>query len=241
MATPPEITLARIYYGCRLGRRELDSLFTVASQGFQSSSIRLSHQRHNRTFTATTLTDLIAAVQAAPLPGNPDVWTNLTFTAADSGGRCGVTMRITDQEVDVTTTGTEPTWVYGLDVQIRIFLMNTAVGGRLSPKPESNRYADIFLLFASLFTLFVVRGTFGPYSLLWVGFLAGTAVVMVLRLTRDGVKSRASRARLVPVRDLPTGSMWQRLAPIEQITAVGVVVAAVAAVGTLASAASDLF
>jgi hypothetical protein len=254
MSTPPAINLSTDLYHCRLGRRELDALFTVAGQGFQPNEIKISHERHNRTFTEATLTDLEATVRAAPVPGDPDTWNNLTFTATDPAGRRTVTMSLSPKKVTTTVTGTDATLVYGTDAQIRLFLVHDTIGGQTSPKrmPSPSLTGTIIVGMLLICVLavawakaakggdagesmkdlidasgpFIVTG----YALLALGAFLHTAAVL-----------RSSRGVLAPTRFLPTGGVWRRLSTMEKLTGVGVFVAALAAAGTLISAATDLF
>ncbi|MFD0432027.1 hypothetical protein ACFQ60_47020 [Streptomyces zhihengii] len=129
MTTPPGINLSTKMRYCRLGRRQLDALFTVASQGFQPSEVAVSHTRHNHTYTAGTLGALIAVVTAAPLPSPVDAWDNLRFTATDPSGRRSIEMDLSAKEVSTAVRGSDATLVYGAETQIRLFLQDKSVGG----------------------------------------------------------------------------------------------------------------
>ncbi|WP_159002227.1 hypothetical protein [Streptomyces sp. NRRL B-3229] len=254
MTTPPNISLSTILHRCRLGRRELDALFTVAGQGYQPNEIVFRHFRHSRTFSAPTLADLIADVQAAPLPGDPNHWDNLSFTATDPAGRRTVTMSLSPKKVVTTVSGNDATLVYGTDAQIRLFLVDDAIGGRTSPKaPPSGPLnwvlvAGIALIFILALALsFEVDGgpagdsvnkaleASGPFIVIGYGLLGFLAAV------HGAANVWVSRGVLAPTRSLPTGGVWSRLAMPERIAVVGLLVAVAGSVGTLISAGTDLF
>ncbi|MFC9268973.1 hypothetical protein ACFTXJ_14520 [Streptomyces zhihengii] len=255
MTTPPVINLSTKVWDCRLGRQQLDALFTVASQGFQPAEVEVSHTRHNHTYTAGTLGDLIAAVTAAPLPSPIDKWDNLRFTATDPTGRRSVEMALARKEVSVEVKGSDATMVYGTETQIRLFLQDEAVGGHPAgttlPLPRLWVWMGALCVLVMLYLTVSLTVMYGGGE---VGamvesalFLSLGPLVVVLLLALFSmvlhmfIYARSTRALLVPTRDLPTGSAWSRLGAIEKITAVGVGVAAVAAIGTLLSAGADVF
>ncbi|MFF2719777.1 hypothetical protein [Streptomyces sp. NPDC058011] len=253
MSTPPAINLSTHLYRCRLGRRELDALFTVAGQGFQPGEIEFSHERHSRTFTEPTLAGLLATVRAAPLPGDPDAWDNLTFTATDPAGRRTVTISLSAKKVTTSVTGSDATLVYGTDTQIRLFLQDDAIGGRTSPKARTPRPLNwtvavgvlIICVLAMAFSVVADGGRSGA-SVKNVLDACGPFIIVGYILLGLGTSlytaalAWVSRGVLEPTRALPTGGLWNRLGAMEKIAAVGVLVAALAAVGTLISAGTDL-
>lgn len=244
--TNPPVTLPLTSYGCRLGRRELDSLFTTASQGFVSTEIEVSHERHSRVFSAPSLAELIAAVQAAPLPGNPEEWDNIKFTATDPSGGRTVTMHLTPQMVSATVTGTDANLVYGTHTQIRIFLEDKTIGGRDSPVSEPRRQLRKSLTGLAVFGFMTVYGVFwytpepgaAPPPLTFLGLIM-TAIFGFA--VKEWLQDRTSRGCLEPTRNLLVGSLWSRLPMMERLTAIAAMIAAVAAIGTLVSAGSDFF
>ncbi|MFE3676111.1 hypothetical protein [Streptomyces griseus] len=251
--TTPTLNLSHRLYRCRLGAQELAALFTVASQGFQPGEIEFSHERHSRTFTARTLADLISDVQAAPLPGNPDQYDNLTFTATDPAGRRTVVMKLTPQAVATRITGIDATLVYGTDSQLRIFLTDEAIGGQKSRTARAKGFFErqIATNMGLLLVSAVVVGTAvkdvdnseqvldsirtPATAMMWV-FLA----VNICLFGHDAVVARVTRGVLAPTRTLPSGNFWDRLNSGERIAYAGVLVAILAATGTLISAGADV-
>ncbi|MDH6711312.1 hypothetical protein P3T27_008070 [Kitasatospora sp. MAA19] len=246
MSTPPPTTLPGEYYRSRLGRRELDGLFATASEGFQPPEIVVSHERHHRTFSAPTLNDLVAMVQAAPLPGDPDEWDNLTYEATDPAGKRSITIRLTAERVDTHVTGSDTTLVYGSDSKIRIYLEHKRIGAIDSPMSPARKQMRKSLVGVATFGVLLWYGYFwytpapgaAPPPLTILGLL--TTVFFVLAL-KEWLQDRSARGCLEPTRQLPTGSLWSRLPTMEKLTAIAALVAAVAAVGTLISAGTDLF
>ncbi|MEU6299244.1 hypothetical protein [Streptomyces erythrochromogenes] len=246
--TTPVLNLVSLLHGCRLGSQQLDALFSVAGQGFQPGEIEFSHERNSRTFTAPTLADLIAAVRAAPLPGDPDHYDNLKFTATDPAGRRTVTMELTPKAVATRVTGTDATLVYGADSQIRIFLTDRSIGGAAGRTELSTGRSWLVVLATGVLTplmaallfinpghVFFDKGSDGLRML-----VVGAFLPLVLEMWWWLAKSWTDRGVLTPTRILSTGSRWARLSTGERIAASGVLVALLAAIGTLISAGADI-
>lgn len=258
------ITLTPKYYRCRLGRRQIDNLFETASAGLNPGSVEVSTERDNRTFTAATLDDLVHAVREAPLPSDPDQWANLAFTAKDAADKCAVTMHLAPDHVDVSVSGSDPTWVYGADAQIRLFLENEAVGGSSKPRSEAHRKMRSASAGGFLWTFVLV------YAVVWfpgstagappgakgealdmyvnkplapasLSILAVIALYFAIRAIQHWARDRVLKGRLEVTSELPGGGWWRTLSTTEQLTAAGVLVAMLAALGTLISAGADVF
>ncbi|WP_097977895.1 hypothetical protein [Streptomyces sp. gb14] len=251
--TTPMLNLNSRLFRCRLGAQELAALFTVASQGFQPGEIEFSHERHNRTFTARTLADLISAVQAAPLPGDPDRYDNLAFTATDPAGRRTVAMRLTPQAVATRITGTDATLVYGTDSQIRLFLTDEAIGGQASSNARAKGFFERqvasnmgLLLLSTLVVGTAIKNADDSQQVLDAARTPATAMmwifvaVNICLFGHDAVVARVTRGVLAPTRTLPSGNFWERLNSGERIAYAGVLVAILAATGTLISAGADV-
>ncbi|MFF2402693.1 hypothetical protein [Streptomyces goshikiensis] len=255
------ITLKHVYYRCRLGRRQLDALFVTASAGFGGSGIEYSTERNSRTFRAPTLGELVDAVRSAPLPGDPDKWDNLAFVAKEPSGKCAVTLLLDQERVEVSATGSDPTWVYGADAQIRIFLEDEAVGGGSARRSEARRRtlnAALGVLLWGFLLVYAVAwfpgstagappGATGPE---WVNkplpmgslaILAAFPLYFAVKAVRFWARDRAEAARLAVTGEVPDGRWWKTLTTTERLTAVGVLVAILAALGTLVSAGADVF
>ncbi|QKZ18808.1 hypothetical protein [Streptomyces chartreusis] len=258
---PPAITLKHTYYRCRLGRRQLDGLFATASAGFSTDAVEISTERHNRIFRAPALDHLVAAVRSAPLPGDPDQWSNLTFTAQEASGKCAVSVQLMPEHVEVTVTGLDPTWVYGADAQIRLFLEDEAVGGSSKSRSEAHRKMRSAMGGAFLWTFMIVYAVVwypgsrvgappGATGAEWVNkplplgsllVLAMVALYFAVRTVQHWARDRAGRGRLAVTGELPAGTWWKRLSTAEQLSAVGLLVTALATLGTLVSAGADVF
>ncbi|MEU0190129.1 hypothetical protein ABZ250_09770 [Streptomyces afghaniensis] len=259
---PPAITLKHAYHRCRLGRRQLDGLFAIASSGFSADAVEFSTERHNRTFCAATLDHLVTAVSSAPLPGDPNHWDNLTFTAKEVSGKCAVRVELAPEVVEVAVTGTEPTWVYGADAQIRLFLEDEAIGGTTSSRSEERRKMRSEASMAFFLTGLVVYavvwfpgsrmssappGATGPewenkpVPLPGLIFLAALALYAAGNAVRHWARDRAGRGYLAVTGELPSGSWWKTLSTAEQLSAVSVLIAVLAALGTIVSAGADVF
>jgi hypothetical protein len=196
----------------------------------------------------------VSTVRAAPVPGDPDTWDNLTFKATDPAGRRTVTMELSPKEVKTTVTGTDATLVYGTDAQIRLFLVDDTIGGRTSPKFPATMLmvwtviVGVFIIMSLAVALAeVAKG--GETGESMKNFLAGAGPFIVTGYALLGLSAVlhamalvwVNRGALAPTRVLPTGGIWSRLSTMEKITGVGVLVAAVGVGGTLISAGTDLF
>ncbi|MET7906174.1 hypothetical protein ABZS86_33830 [Streptomyces sp. NPDC005355] len=200
-------------------------------------------------------------MRSAPLPADPDQWSNLTFTAKEASGKCAVTAQLTPERAEVIVTGSDPTWVYGADAQIRIFLEDDAVGGSSKPRSEANRKMRSAVGGVVLWTFMIV------YAVVWypgshagappgatgsewankplspgsLSVLAVIALYFAVRAVQQWARDRAGKGRLAVTGELPAGSWWKTLSTSEQLSAVGLLVAVLATLGTLVSAGADVF
>src|SRR5262245_10912187 len=120
LMTPPQQTTQRlVFYKCRLGRRELDRLFAVASEGTPVDSVNVSTQRANTRFRQPSIGELVDAVEQANVPGDRDVWSNLALEAGDIEGARYIRISIDLQRAEVEVSGEDATWVYGQAARLR--------------------------------------------------------------------------------------------------------------------------
>ncbi|MFB7586229.1 hypothetical protein [Streptomyces sp. NPDC056169] len=64
MPAPTQHDEARaVYHRCRLGKSELNRLFSLAPEGISSAAVTISTQRNSTRYTANTLTDLVDHVR----------------------------------------------------------------------------------------------------------------------------------------------------------------------------------
>lgn len=70
---------------------------------------------------------------------------------------------------------------------------------------------------------------------------AAAALYFVVKALRFWARDRAGAAKLAVTGEVPDGRWWRTLTTAEQLTAVGVLVAVLAALGTLVSAGADVF
>lgn len=71
--------------------------------------------------------------------------------------------------------------------------------------------------------------------------LAMIALYYAVRAVQHWAHDRAGRGRLSVTGELPAGTWWKALSTAEQLSAVGLLVAALATLGTLVSAGADVF
>ncbi|MEV5311510.1 hypothetical protein [Streptomyces sp. NPDC052610] len=245
--------LRKVYYQCRLGRDDLDRLFSIACDGISPGQVEIFTIAGNTRYWEADLVALVAAVQDnAPEVGQD--WENISLKAETHSGERTVTITLDKERAELNVAGSDSTWVYGQAARLEAFL--TARGAATSSPKYEMKVSFAFLAFFCLFGYFwltrggdvdsveecvekarAARGN-QPYVNAAVGAMLTIGVLgVLLKVFRD----RASRARLLVVGSVPAGSWWTRLTVSEKIAAIGIPVAVLAAIGTLASAASDVF
>ncbi len=165
MSVPTQQTEVRaVYLGCRLGKSELNRLFSLAPEGIPIAAISVSTQRDGTRYSAVTLDDLVDHVRNSNASGNLDKWDNLALEAAGSSGDRKVSINIDTIRVETQVSGADATWVHGQAARIQLFLKGA--GGRdereLSGAREMRRTGKILLLsmpaFVVLFLALFITG-----------------------------------------------------------------------------------
>jgi hypothetical protein len=263
MSTPSShVNLSGKYYGCRLGRTQLDRIVDIASDGLPPDALKFSTRRGTYHFEADTLTDLVAAVQASPDSGATDQWTNLAIETADPQAPQRVAVLIDTDRTEVQLISSNSTWAHGQQARLERFLKEQAGAHdeRRSPTEKKLRgalWGAMLWLGILLYAIFeapdyqeevtiaggkkVLTEPTGQVPTLSLVFLLFLFLWCVAGAFRQFVRLRASRPALVVTADLPTGNTWQRLSMAEKLAALGLAVAVLAMTGTLASAAADVF
>ncbi|MFJ7335206.1 hypothetical protein ACIQU3_15795 [Streptomyces sp. NPDC101110] len=239
-----------VFHGCRLGRSELDRLFSLAPEGIPSAYTAVSTQRDNTRYTADDMSALIDALNEANAPGDLHTWDNLMQVAGDAEGDRKVSLDIAQGRVVVQISGRDATWAYGQGARIQLLL--EAAGGK-EPGPglvkmiDDMKWSTLWLL-ASL-GVCLVSGSYvaDPDSLFrteqWrasAGVLAGLVVWGVFALIAASIVSRANRPLLLPTTEVPRGSWWNRASSTDRIALGGLVVAALSLIVAAVALGNEL-
>ncbi|WP_336116515.1 hypothetical protein [Streptomyces sp. PTD9-10] len=244
--------LHKIFYQCRLGKDDLERMFTMACDGIHLPDVKISTVAGNTRFWKTTLQDLVAAVHSGA-PEISETWTNLALEAGTPSQERGVKITIDKERTEVNVSGSDTTWAFGQIARIEKFLVSRGAVFS-SPRYENTiMYISLFF-FLGLGTFLLVHGVDGES--------AADCIERVKNSSRDAaignslivftyafgmlfpfyqiVKRKALRARLDVSANLRTGSWWSRLSPAEKIAAIGIPIAALATLAALVTAANDL-
>ncbi|MFJ7341912.1 hypothetical protein ACIQU3_16665 [Streptomyces sp. NPDC101110] len=252
------------YYGCRFGQAQLRNLAAMVGEDMAPGSVSFRTNFGTYHFQADTLAALVAEVEASPDVGTNKPWDNLTITAQGPapGSECSITIDPDRTAVEVKTD-THNTWARGLEARIGELLTDQAAGRHDQTRsPAAKRLRSslagvglwAFVLWYSV-TVYptaqeeVVLAN-GKHALTQAGGQLPTSSLVVLgalllwcigNAVRHFVGVRATRPTLVVASDLPSGPAWQRLSFADKVATVAAVLTGLAMVGTVVSAAADVF
>ncbi|WP_329528567.1 hypothetical protein [Streptomyces sp. NBC_01462] len=243
----------RIYIRCRLGKSELNRLFSLASEGTTAASIAVSTQRDSSRYSAGTLTDLVDHVQSSTASGNLDLWDNLTFEASDNTGGRKVSIKLDTERAEVQVAGLDATWVHGQAARVELFLKGT--GGEPMKNAEANQGSGPpFLGFLGGVLVSVLLGFFlaEPRAVKNNGspdnplakvpsVLTSPAMLAILVGIGFWIVAQANRAVLRPMEEIPHGSWWSRAANADRIALCGLIVGVLSLLVTFATLGKDHF
>ncbi|MFJ6578397.1 hypothetical protein ACIQMY_20800 [Streptomyces sp. NPDC091368] len=224
MATPTQQTeLRSVYVTCRLGKSELNRLFSLAPEGIPAASVEISSQRDSTRYRAGTLTDLVNHVGSSNASGNLNVWDNLQLDAADASGDRKVTLKIDTERTEVQVSGTDATWVHGQAARVQLFLRGT--GGRFRQKPRTAWLIKLLQFLIAMLTPLALLSLYAWSRVYVPGVsertrLVGLAICLALYgflLIGQWFARRANRAVLQPTADIPQGSWWSRATATDRI------------------------
>ncbi|MGW0032091.1 hypothetical protein ACWDXD_19975 [Streptomyces sp. NPDC003314] len=237
MSVPTQQTEVRaVYVTCRLGKSELNRLFSLAPEGIPAAAVSISTQRDNTRYSAGALDDLVDHVRNSNASGNLDKWDNLALDAADGNGDRRVSINIDTERVETQVAGTDATWVHGQAARIQLLLKGA--GGRenqeFSVAREGRILGKIFLhslLITAVLLLTVL--IFGPKPQPQLPNPEPTSFApLVVLLFLFGVYGiafkiirRANRALLLPTAEVPHGSWWSRASSTDKIALSALIVA----------------
>ncbi|MEV7156961.1 hypothetical protein AB0N77_20410 [Streptomyces misionensis] len=234
IVNPGPLTLRK----CRLGRSELDRLFSVAAEGIPGTSIHLSTQRDGIEFSCPTLSELATAVEQATGSSGQD-WSNLGFEGQDADRRIRIDIDL--ERVELHVSGQDATWVHGRRAVLEQILRKS--GGHEPGKARSSWSGNLLGGGVLMAVLVVMAHTVGPlidpaeYKNLdpHAGVVLGRGSMAMILVGGLGtwITRRAQRPLLLVTGEVPAGSWWSRLSPNEKFAAVAAgagVISAIAAV-----------
>jgi hypothetical protein len=254
MSTATQQTEVRtVFLRCRLGKSELNRLFSLAPEGIPAASVVVSTQRDNTRYADATLTNLVDHVRNSNAAGNLDVWTNLTLEAADGAGDRRITVVIDTERTEVQVSGRDATWVHGQAARIELFLDGT--GGETKSESPSGKFRarSLPLNIASLLLGIAIAAGISavapgviefasPKNTLKVllGATIGTVPFFLAILALLAVLNRIDRAVLMPTMDIPHGSWWGRASNADKIALGSLVIATLSFFVALFTLGKDL-
>lgn len=259
MSALQQTELHRIYYGCRLGSREIDQLFSIACQGISEYGISVSTLIGETRFTSSSLASLVASVNEAHIPDSQKLWDSTSLDALDES--TGRTLKITldSDRVEFSVSGADPTWAHGQTARLEEYLLGCngdKEGGR--GYGISNLVVSLLLVGMAGWLVHSIhaeanqslreriiecREAYDPNS--WSGKYAvpGYVALIVWIVTQNiymWTTARINRGLILVDGVIPTGSWWSRLSTNEKCVVIGVPIAFIGAVGAVFSAAADL-
>ncbi|MEV5264593.1 hypothetical protein [Streptomyces werraensis] len=226
----------------KVGRSQLDRVITIATEGFKPEQISFKTTRSGTTFKRRTLEELISAIATSPLPGDPEIWSDLSIDAFDHQRNRSVSVDFRDYELSVWISGTDATWVHGQNARIRALLepvANEQEEG--SPLVGCSGAACGALVWVVAFLLTQKATEAIP---VWGSILvATTAGLLALRivLTYGGDKEEAEKRLLNVVGEVSDRGWWESRSMQDKIALAGAAIAAIAAIAALMSAYADVW
>ncbi|MFJ7056146.1 hypothetical protein ACIQVA_00040 [Streptomyces microflavus] len=244
MPTYRDFTSSRFEYRTyKLGRSLLDRLFAVASEGADPNEVEYSTRRSGTTFTRASLEDLVSAVAASPTPGDPEIWSDLSFQYHH--GSKSVRIEINHLWLSISVRGDDATWVHGQAARIRALV--EPVSGEEAAYQTRHRTLLKFGLFAGgvawLSSFFVIRNSSADESVaknILDSLMIGMLLFLLISLLGLFGKGK-SKTFLNVVGEVNDVGWWRNLDVMERIAFGALVVTVLAAIGTLGSAYSDLW
>ncbi|MEU1575428.1 hypothetical protein ABZ519_30575 [Streptomyces collinus] len=243
----------RVYIRCRLGKGELNRLFSLTSEGIDAASTSVSTQRDSTRYSAGTLNDLIEHVRNSNASGNLDVWDNLMLEAANNTGDRKVSINIDNERVEVQLSGIDATWVHGQAARIELFLKGA--GGQKKNEVTSKKLRKEIPLAllglippgAMLLGIYAVAPqtmkstqSAEDKNAQLLGMFAGLIPAVLLLGIGFWIVRRANRAILAPTSEIPHGSWWFRASSADKIALGGLITATLSFFVALAALGSDL-
>ncbi|MEW1680524.1 hypothetical protein [Streptomyces sp. NPDC093594] len=231
------------FYTYRVGRSQLDRLFSIATEGFTPERITFETERSGTRLIRATLEELVSAVAESSLPGDPNVWENLSFRAYGDGKH--ISIEINDHWFRTSISGPDATWVHGQTARLKAIV--EPIAGEVRPWEIRHRRAAKIGLYAgsltALATLILLRGSkeeTGIVETITGVTLVGATIALIVWLIGTTGKGK-KRTHLSATEELSDTKWWQDLSASEKIALGGLGVAALAAIATSLSAYADVW
>ncbi|MEU9413493.1 hypothetical protein AB0E08_48475 [Streptomyces sp. NPDC048281] len=202
MAIRAEQTEKRlVYYRWRLGRSELDRLFSVAREGFADDEVVLSTVRNDTRYRQRSLEGLVSAILTSPTAGDPQTWGNIHFEAVKEGDGRHLEIHIDSGKLVAYVVGSDATWVYGQTARLDMLLRES----KASPS-EPGITSDDGWWFLPVGIVALSLVALGNTTGIMLGiFTLGNVLVGITLL------KRMRQARLFVTQDLPPHGVRQHL------------------------------
>ncbi|MEU2236145.1 hypothetical protein [Streptomyces vietnamensis] len=251
MSTATQQTEVRtVYVTCRLGKSELNRLFSLAPEGIPAAAVQISTQRDSTRYRAGNLTDLVDHVRNSNASGNLDDWDNIRLDAADATGDRKVAIHIDTGRVEVQASGIDATWVHGQAARIELLLKGA--GGEIRNAPQEMKTRRDFALagltaIPSAYLTVYAAGQAVPEADRHPGSwpqlaaqLVGIAIVVGTFWLARKIVRRVNRALLMPTAEVPHGSWWSRASNTDKIGLGSLAVAFLALIVAVLTLGKDL-
>ncbi|MFI9628439.1 hypothetical protein [Streptomyces sp. NPDC052042] len=220
-APPTDATkLDNVYGFYRMGKGDLATLFAKAAGAPQVSHVTVSTVHDRTTRAAGSLPELINNVTSMASYDRHIPWDNLKFEGKAPHGELQIKIDI-GPRITVEVEGTNEALVHGQMARIELFLLSR--GAKKEGRPHT-----IQLLLGMLTAAFASHpAPLAPYC---AAFMAVTFFVSLYN----------GRRKLMILEDIPMGTAWIRFTSVEKATVAGAYIAALAAVGAVASGVTDV-
>ncbi|GAA2291366.1 hypothetical protein OKJ48_42255 [Streptomyces kunmingensis] len=230
------------FYTYRLGRSQLDRLFSIASEGLNPDRTTLATERAGTRFVRPTLEDLVSAVAASQLPGDLSKLDNIEFSGFGGQDRY-IRISIEPLWLNVSISGQDATWVHGQAARLKALLEPNA--GTVNPSDLRLRAALKLSILAA--TLAGVAGFLFGQGILHQNHRQSTALATLVAVimysivfftgTAGGGKAKA----IINVAgEIPERARWWDTSMSDKISLSGVAIAALAAIAAGVSAYADI-
>ncbi|MEV5463066.1 hypothetical protein [Streptomyces sp. NPDC002788] len=231
------------FYTYRVGRSHLDRLFSIATEGFPPNRISFETERSGTRLTRSTLEELVSAVAASSLPGDPNAWENLSFNAYGDGK--DISIDINHHWFRASVSGPDATWVHGQAARLKAIVESTA--GEIRPwELRHRRAAKIGFsagVLTALSTLIILRASQekpGMEETVTGATTMGAFIAFLVWIIGTAGKGK-KRTHLSATEELSDAKWWQDLSVTEKIALGGLGVTAVAAIAASLSAYADVW
>jgi hypothetical protein len=231
------------FWTYRVGRSHLDRILSIAAEGFNADQLEFTTERSGTRMTRPTLEELISAVAASSLPGDPNSWDNLRFEAY--GDRRTVSIDISELMLRVSVSGPDATWVHGQIARFKAIL--DPIAGEVHPATKRSRTAlrlgTAASILAAVIVSFLLKSSRPEMQYPEVISVTLTVSTMILggAFTLSLGGNNKSQRLLSVTGEITDRKWWQGLSTANKIALGAFVVAAVSAIAASVSAFADVW